>query len=72
MVQMIILSGSDIEMAFGVDVLFSGVNFEVDEKDRIGLVGVNGTGKTTLFKIINRIIEPESGSINKTADTRIG
>lgn len=69
---MIILSGSDIEMAFGVDVLFSGVNFEVDEKDRIGLVGVNGTGKTTLFKIINRITEPESGSINKTADTRIG
>ena len=69
---MIILSGSDIEMAFGADVLFSGVSFEVDEKDRIGLVGVNGTGKTTLFKIINRITEPESGTINKTADTRIG
>ena len=58
---MIILSGTDIEMAFGVDLLFSGVNFEVDEKDRIGLVGVNGTGKTTLLRTILGEIQPLKG-----------
>ena len=48
---MIILQGNKIERSFSGDVLFDNINIQVDERDRIALVGRNGAGKSTLLKI---------------------
>ena len=47
---MIILQGNKIERSFSGDVLFDNINIQVDERDRIALVGRNGAGKSTLLK----------------------
>lgn len=57
-----ILSVSNLSKSFD-DPLFKGVTFEVGHKDRIGLVGANGVGKTTLFKIILNKIPLDSGDV---------
>ena len=49
---MIIYNAKDVELYFGAELLFKNVTFEVDKVDKIGLVGVNGCGKTTLFKLL--------------------
>ncbi len=49
---MIILSGNKIERSFSGEVLFDNINIQVDERDRIALVGRNGAGKSTLLKIL--------------------
>ena len=49
---MIILQGNKIERSFSGDVLFDNINIQVDERDRIALVGRNGAGKSTLLKIL--------------------
>lgn len=69
---MIILTASELEMAFGENIIFTGVSFEIGNEDKMGLVGVNGTGKTTLFKLINRELSAEKGTIAKNTDTKIG
>ena len=69
---MIVLSGNDISVSFGGETLFHNVNFRLEENGRAGLVGVNGCGKTTLVHVINGKLEPENGSINKAAGTRLG
>ncbi|GAM80311.1 ATPase components of ABC transporters with duplicated ATPase domains [Lactococcus lactis subsp. lactis] len=45
--------------------IFDGLDFAVNEGDKMGLIGNNGTGKTSLFKIMIGQISPELGSINK-------
>ena len=69
---MIVLSGNDISVSFRGETLFHNVNFRLEENGRAGLVGVNGCGKTTLVHVINGKLEPENGSINKAAGTRLG
>ncbi|MBE6445043.1 MAG: ATP-binding cassette domain-containing protein [Alphaproteobacteria bacterium] len=53
----------DISLAFGENVLFSGVNLHICKGDKISLVGRNGSGKSTLLKIIAAIIDPDQGEI---------
>ena len=65
---MIILQANKIERSFAGDVLFDNINLQVDEKDRIALVGKNGAGKSTLLKILVGEEEPTSGEINKKKD----
>ena len=50
-----ILQLQNVTKAFGTDVILTDVSMSVNEKDRIGIIGRNGTGKTTLLKIIARI-----------------
>lgn len=69
---MALLSTSNLEKSFGTDVIFHGVSFEVQQSDRIGLVGVNGSGKTTLFKTITGEYTPDGGNIYQAKSTVLG
>lgn len=65
---MIILQANKIERTFAGEVLFDNISLQVDERDRIALVGKNGAGKSTLLKILVGEEEPTSGEINKKRD----
>ncbi len=60
---MIALSASDINLSFGTDVILKDVSFAVNDGDRLGIIGVNGAGKTSLFKIITGEYTPDSGAV---------
>ena len=57
------ISINNLSIHFTGEFLFRNISFNIKEKDRIGLVGKNGTGKTTILNIIARIQKPESGEI---------
>ena len=65
---MIILQSNKIERSFAGEVLFDNINLQVDERDRIALVGRNGAGKSTLLKILVGEEEPTRGEINNKKD----
>lgn len=67
-----LLSAGNLKKAFGTDVVFSGVSFEIRENDRIGLVGRNGCGKTTLLKILTGELSPDEGSVSRASGARLG
>ena len=58
---MIILQGNKIERSFSGDVLFDNINIQVDERDRIALVGRNGAGKSTLLRLLTAEFFPSEG-----------
>ncbi len=66
------LSINNISKSYNQRYLFSDVSFTVGMKDRIAVIGANGTGKTTLFEIIAGHISPDSGSISVRRGTSIG
>ena len=68
---MIILQANKIERSFAGEVLFDNINLQVDERDRIALVGKNGAGKSTLLKTLVGEEEPTSGEINKKKDVSL-
>lgn len=63
---------NQLSMEFGERVLFDNMSFEVQEGDRIGLIGVNGCGKTTLFKLLTGEYTPSTGNIVIHKNTSIG
>ena len=67
-----IISLNNIEKAFGGHVVLSGVSFGIEPGDRIGLIGVNGSGKTTILRIISGALQPDRGSIARARNIRIG
>ena len=69
---MIVLSAQSIAKAFGVNVVLKDVSFTLQQGDRIGLVGVNGCGKSTLMRIIAGLDSPDSGELAIVRGTRIG
>ncbi|WP_125590563.1 ABC-F family ATP-binding cassette domain-containing protein [Companilactobacillus jidongensis] len=69
---MILLQAQSITKNFGTKKLFSNVSFEVQDNSRIGLVGRNGVGKSTLLKIISDQESYNSGNIALKKDTNIG
>ena len=60
---MIALSLSDISLSFGTDVILKDISFSVNDGDRVGVIGVNGAGKTSLFKIITGAYTVDSGAV---------
>jgi len=66
------LNVTDISKSYSDQELFSGVSFTVGMSDRIAVIGRNGTGKTTLFEIIDGNIMPDSGSVSLRRNTAIG
>ena len=67
-----VLSLSKLSMAFGERELFRDMSFEVEARDKVGLIGRNGVGKTTLFKIICGELEPTAGVVAAERGLRIG
>ena len=66
------LSVQNIGKHFGERRLFDGVTFDIGDRDKIGLVGANGCGKTTLFRILTGELSPDSGGIVRAKNTRLG
>ena len=60
---MIALSLSDINLSFGTDVILKDISFSVNDGDRVGVIGVNGAGKTSLFKVITGIYRQDGGAV---------
>ena len=69
---MLIITGKDISKAYGTDIIFEDVCFGVEKGDRVGIVGANGTGKSTLLGIIAGDIEATSGNLYIRNDFNIG
>ena len=67
---MIILSCKDICKSYGIRDILKDITFSINEGDKVGIIGANGEGKSTLFKIITKEISQDSGEIfidkNKT------
>ncbi|MGA9295070.1 MAG: ATP-binding cassette domain-containing protein [Ignavibacteriaceae bacterium] len=63
---------ANISLQFGGNYLFENVSFKINSGDKISLVGANGTGKSSLLKIINGDLQPESGKILKQKNITIG
>ena len=60
---MIALSLSDINLSFGADVILKDISFSVNDGDRVGVIGVNGAGKTSLFRVIMGDYTADSGAV---------
>ncbi|MFD0588866.1 ABC-F family ATP-binding cassette domain-containing protein [Paenibacillus sp. GCM10027627] len=67
-----LLQVSNVSKSYGVSAILSNISMQVQEKERIGLVGVNGAGKSTLLKIIAGELTPDSGEIHKAKEVRLG
>ena len=66
-----LLNVENISKSYGEKILFKNINLGINEGDKIGLIGINGTGKTTLFKIIAGLEEPDEGVVVKGSSVRI-
>ena len=73
-----ILSGNDVltvnglAKSFGSQTLFTDLSFDVKRGERVAIIGDNGTGKTTILKIINGLVEPDAGEIILGSRVHIG
>jgi ATP-binding cassette subfamily F protein 3 len=66
------LSINNLSFYFGSRALYDGASLHIKPKDRIGLIGANGTGKSTLLRLIDGEYAPDGGSISKAGDCTIG
>ena len=62
----------NVSLAFGSRAILDNVSLQIRRNDRIGLIGPNGTGKSTLFKLICRLTEPSEGDLVFAKDASIG
>ncbi len=65
------MKGSNLNLSFGLELIYENANFQLNDFDKVGVVGVNGAGKTTLFKVILKTQELDSGKID-VINKRIG
>lgn len=66
------ISVENLKVEFNATALFADVNFVINKKDRIALVGKNGAGKSTMLKILAGLQHPTSGTVSVPRDTTIG
>ncbi|MDY3918645.1 MAG: ABC-F family ATP-binding cassette domain-containing protein, partial [Candidatus Limivivens sp.] len=72
------ISGNDVltveglEKSFDGNTLFSNLNFQIKRGERVAIIGNNGTGKTTILKIINGLLEPDAGWVSLGSKVHIG
>jgi len=66
------LRADNLTSTYGEKTLFKDISFIINENDRIGLIGTNGSGKTSLLNVISGIVSPESGEFDAPNDYTIG
>lgn len=66
------ISVNQVSVIFGGDFLFNKISFQINDNDRIGLVGRNGAGKSTILKIITKQLEPSEGSVSFPSNIKLG
>ena len=69
---MAILDVQNLTLSFGENTLFSNVSFDIKEKEKVGLIGCNGAGKTSLFKIITGDYTPDEGACFIASGAKVG
>lgn len=69
---MALIAASGISKSYSSRMLFEGVSFEIAPRDKVGLVGVNGCGKTTLFRILTGEESPDAGAVMKHREAKLG
>ncbi len=69
---MVVISAQNLSLSFGEEIIFSSLSFDVKNDEKIGLVGVNGAGKTSLFKILTGEYTPDSGAVFISKDLNLG
>ena len=67
-----VLTVEGLKKSFGANVLFENLNFDIKRGEKIALIGGNGTGKTTILKMVNHIVSKDSGTITLGARVKIG
>ncbi len=69
---MSVISAHELTMEFLDNVLFDKASFDIEERDKVGLIGSNGTGKTTLFKLVAGEYSPASGGLFVSSNAKTG
>src|SRR5512142_2495595 len=69
---MSLVTASQLSLAYGPKVLLAGAGFSVATPDRIGLVGANGTGKSSLLRILAGEVAPDAGAVSWRRGARAG
>jgi ATP-binding cassette, subfamily F, member 3 len=70
--KMIICTVQNVKKMYGGNEILKNISFEIHEQDRVGIVGQNGSGKTTIFKLLSNMDHADSGSIFVKRDSDIG
>src|SRR5687767_12604510 len=68
----VLLNVSNVHKSYGVDQILRGLNLRLDLREKVALVGRNGTGKTTFLKILTGQLEPDQGSVHITRGATVG
>lgn len=69
---MIVLSCNNIHKSFGIDVILKNITFNINDGEKVGLIGANGAGKSTLFKILTSQMEYDSGELFIDKSKKVG
>ncbi len=69
---MILLTIQNVSKSFAMNTVLKDINLTLQAGSRMGLVGANGTGKSTLFRLISGAMEPDEGTISIVKGTRVG
>ena len=66
-----LLSAEHLSINFGSRQLLSDVNFYLNEGDKVGIIGINGTGKSTFLKVLAGVLEPDAGRISRNPNVQV-